>query len=116
MNTSFSKEFLAEMTEMLQQQKVRLERQLNDLTNKETAQLSQATARARTKVQKKLQLTTQIFNFLTRTSLKCAILLNLKAVLQKELTVFVNIATHQLTNNASAHAQHQAHVLHVKKL
>lgn len=36
MNSSFSKEFLAEMTEMLQQQKARLERQISDLTNKET--------------------------------------------------------------------------------
>lgn len=36
MNSPFSNEFLAEISEMLQEQKTRLERQLKDLTNKET--------------------------------------------------------------------------------
>lgn len=36
MNSSFSKEFLAEISETLKLQKAKLERQLKDLTNKET--------------------------------------------------------------------------------
>ncbi len=36
MNSSFSKEFLAETKETLEKQKIRLERQIGDLTNKET--------------------------------------------------------------------------------
>lgn len=36
MTPSFSKEFLAEMSEQLEKQKIRLSQQLKDLTNKET--------------------------------------------------------------------------------